>query len=79
MREWRAKVKTTQITFQVLLNSFLIFVTFRSKQKLRHNYVYAYVISVFTGNFLLGLFAMYSLLNYVIVFERYWGSDEPFK
>jgi len=46
---------------------------------LRHNYVYAYVINFFTGNFLLGLLTTYSVLNYAVVFERYWESENPYK
>ncbi|CAK8689687.1 unnamed protein product [Clavelina lepadiformis] len=63
---------------QVAINVIVIYAAIKNRRKLRHNYVYIYVISTLSANALFGILACYQLTNQVIHFERLWSEANPF-
>ncbi|XP_078495069.1 uncharacterized protein LOC104266392 [Ciona intestinalis] len=58
------------IILEITLNIVIVIATWVNRKKLRHNYVYAHVTSMVMANVVLGIMLLYTMLNYLLMFER---------
>nr|XP_026693529.1 uncharacterized protein LOC104266392 isoform X2 [Ciona intestinalis] len=66
------------ILLEIILNIVIVIATWVNRKKLRHNYVYAHVTSMVMANVVLGITLFYTMLNYLLMFERpypFTGDD----